>query len=92
MVVKGKDIESRITLSVIARYTSSKGVALSRIEQFLSDMTTDDLFSIFCLGAKGKVTVDDLYAEWDQDAEFIGTLSTYVSEQLDPKNQAPQKK
>jgi hypothetical protein len=38
------------------------------------------------------VTIDDLYDEWDKDADFIATLSNHVSEQLDPKNQAPQKK
>jgi hypothetical protein len=92
MQVQGKNIESRITLSVIARYASSKGIALAKIDQFLSDMTTDDLFSIFALGSRGKVTVDALYDEWDDDPEFIGILSTYVSDQLDPKNQAPTKK
>ena len=92
MIVKGKEVESRITLSVIARYASSKGLAMSQIEKFLSDMTTDDLFGIFSIGSRGQVTIDDLYDEWDKDADFIATLSNHVSEQLDPKNQAPKKK
>lgn len=92
MKVKGKEVESRITLSVIARYASSKGVALTGIEHFLNSMTTDDLFGIFSMGARGQVTVDDLYDEWDSDPDFIAALSNHVSEQLDPKNQAPKKK
>jgi len=89
MKIQGKNVASKITIGTIARFASAKGIPMKRVDEFLDNITTDDLFDLFLSGLKdSKLTLDDLYDEWDENSSFIGELSIYISEQLDPKNPA----
>jgi len=89
MKIQGKNVASKITIATIAKFASAKGVPMKRVDEFLDNITTDDLFGLFLSGIKdSKLTINDLYDEWEENPEFIGELSTYIGEQLDPKNQA----
>lgn len=92
MKIKGKEVHSKISIVSIARFASSRGVAMKRVDEFMDNITTDDLFGLFVMGSNSNLTVDDMYQEWENNPDFIGELSAYIGEQLDPKKKAVAKK
>lgn len=88
MKIKGKEVYSKISIVSIARFASSKGIPMKKVDEFMDNITTDDLFSLFVAGASEPLSVDDLYNEWESNDQFIADLSNYIGEQLDPKKKA----
>lgn len=85
MKIGNVEVHSKISISSIARFASSKGIAMKNVGDFLDNITTDDLFGLFVNGADKSITIDDLYQEWDANPNFISDLSNYISDQLVPK-------
>jgi hypothetical protein len=92
MKIGGVEVHSKITIVSIARFASSKGIPMKKVDEFMDNITTDDLFGLFVAGSsksiRKSITIDDLYKEWENNDQFIADLSNYISEQLDPKKNA----
>jgi hypothetical protein len=88
MKIGGVEVHSKITIVSIARFASSKGIPMKKVDEFMDNITTDDLFGLFVAGSSKPITIDDLYKEWENNDQFIADLSNYISEQLDPKKNA----
>lgn len=94
MKVGSKEYFPKISISVIGRYASSKGISLAQMDKLLNNLTMDDLVSLFVYAANKEgeqITDDDVYNEIDDRAESLAELAQHISDQLGGGEQKPER-